>query len=165
MQVILPSRRSLWGVRLFNTGALVLPMAAGVALGYWISDRGVRWLPNVVGVLALVFLAGLVLMVAGAGLLSASDGRPRRKRLIALATLALMTLVVRVAIWAVAQPSPLSLLDPARMGEVFRADAAQYRDLSRALERPVRLLAQESDDAKSGRSPSTCHRRSCLYSS
>lgn len=120
------------GGLLFSLGALTLPVGVGAVGGYWMADAGVRWVPTTLGTLAVLAAVGLVLMAVGVRL-SATEAAPKHKRLAGLAVLATIAIGVRFAVWAVSEPSPLSLRSETELLSIYRADTRQVADLERVL--------------------------------
>jgi hypothetical protein len=135
------SRATTIGNGLSAAGALLLPLGAGAAGGYWIADRGVRWVPDTIGILLAVWLAGLIAMAAGSALTGPIAGAgPRRKRVALLMALAMAVGAVRVGVHFAAKPTPLAVRSSREFAEIFRADAAHQRDLDRTLAFAIRSL-------------------------
>ncbi len=144
------------GQLLYAGGGLALTALVGAGLGYWAADREVRWLPTMVGWLLVLGVAAVIGMAVGLYLLGPAAGHRRgRRRILALAALALVGAGGRLAVERAAAPSPLTAMSPEAYERSFRLDAQQVRELDRALERTVRLLeAQEGlFDAGVGRVP------------
>jgi hypothetical protein len=151
----LPPGRARLGRLLDTLGQLGLPIGAGMALGFWIADRGVRWLPTMLAGLLLLALASLLLIAAGAWLrgravVESAAGRRLRKRVVAVAALALLALGGRLALWWAEQPSPLTRLAAEQRDAAFAIDLARYRDYDRSLELLVRRLEEEPRLALAG---------------
>lgn len=130
------------GRGLYVGGGLLLAGLAGVAVGYWLSDRGLHWLRTMLPALSLLGLLGLLAMAYGSLRLGETGWRRARRRTIALLALGLLAGVVRLGVHWAARPSPLSLLSPQLYGEVAAADESQYRILVANLEQSVRRLGE-----------------------
>jgi hypothetical protein len=138
-------RRAAIGRLLDGAGRLGLPFAAGLGAGYWIADRGARWLPDVLAGLLLLVLVSSLLMATGFALrrrlvTETAAGLRVRKRLVALSLLVAVALGARLAVWWAEQPSPLTRLAPAERRLAFAIDVDRYRELERSLELLVRRL-------------------------
>lgn len=123
-------------------GQLCLPLGLGLAGGYWISDRGVRWMPSMLEILSIFFLVALLLILLGQWLKGKIarevDGASVvRKRVVVLLGLALLAVVVRLGAYWLEQPSPLTGLDESDLRTSFALDTRQYQDIDRELERLV----------------------------
>lgn len=127
---------------LYVGGGLWLAGLVGVAVGYWLSDRGLHWLRSMLPALSVLGLLGLLAMAYGSLRLGETGWRRARRRTIALLALGLLAGVVRLGLHWAAQPSPLSLLSPQRYSEVAHADESQYRLLVANLEQSVRRLGE-----------------------
>ncbi len=146
--------RASAGRVLWWTGALLLPLTVGAGAGYWVADRGARWLPTTLGALVLLGLIGVVCMAAGLYLLGPAVGRPRgRRRIVALGVLAVLGAGARVGLELMGGPSPLTSLDPKAHELAVRLDARQVTELDRALGGLVDLLAARGDLFAAGGPP------------
>jgi len=139
------SMRARAGRLLDALGQLGLPIGAGLVAGFWIADRGVRWLPTMLSAVLLVAVASLVLIAAGFWLrrqthTEAPGGRRLRKRVVAVLGLAVAALAAHLALWWTEQPSPLTALSPASRAAAFAEDVRRYRDYDRGIELVVRRL-------------------------
>jgi hypothetical protein len=120
---------------------VLLPLGIGAAAGYWVSDRGVRWVPDTVAVLLLGWLLALLLMIAGSVLSGPLAGiAPKRKRIVFLGALALLAVAVRIGVHYASKPTPLAQRAPAEFAALIELDATQYRDLDRTLDGTTRAL-------------------------
>jgi hypothetical protein len=129
------------GNALFMLGAVFLPLGAGAAAGYWIADRGVRWVPDTVAGLLLVWLLGLLLMLGGSVLSGPIAGVARnRKRILSLGALAVLVVAVRIGVYFASKPTPLAQRTPIEFAELLQNDAVQVRDLDRTLDGSIRAL-------------------------
>lgn len=138
-----PDPRVLTGRILFAAGALALPLGIGIALGWYAGDRGVRWMPTLLGALCLFWIGSLLLMILGSRL-EGSAGQPAGRKRVALAALGIVLLAgVRMSVAWLEQPSPLTSLDLPTYRRVYANDAARYQELSRTLDRSLRVLAEQ----------------------
>jgi hypothetical protein len=130
---------------LYGLGALTFPLGLGLGLGYWVADRGVRWVPSMVGVVLATWIGGLLLLVAGTYALGPLRGnRHGRKRTVVFGTSIVVAAVLYAGAKVLSQPTPLTSMPPQQFERSFAADALLYRDLDRALAGVVALLdAQE----------------------
>lgn len=129
---------SRFGSALVATGALALPAILGVAVGYWVSDVGVPWMPDTVGILAVAaIVAGAAILVGSAvrGRLYAEsvEGRRLRKRSLAGLGLVALAALARLAVEWTQQPSHLSSLSETEYNAAFEADRNRYLQLSAEL--------------------------------
>ncbi len=129
------------GNALFTLGALLLPLGIGAAAGYWIADRGVRWVPDTLAGLLLVWFLGFVAMLAGSMLAGPISGATaKRKRIVVLFALAMLVVAARIGVYEASKPTPLAAKSPAEFARLFQDDAIQYRDLDRTLDGSMRAL-------------------------
>ncbi len=147
-RILAGTRRAWWGRFLDALGQLGLPLGIGLVAGFWIADRGVRWLPSMLSTVLLLAAACLLLIGAGYWLRGRAVeesplGRRVRKRVVVLLALALTALGARLALFWVVQPSPLTQLSETARAEAFAIDSQRYRDYDRALELLVRRLESE----------------------
>lgn len=146
-----PARSVLVGRVIFALGALCLPFGLGVALGFWVADREVRWFPTTLTWLLGLWLVGLLLMVLGGYRLGPAVGSPRGRKRIALCALLLVLVAgARLVVHLVAQPSPLTALSRAELTRTCATDAERYRELSQALARVNQALAARQELFPSG---------------
>lgn len=151
-----PDPRERAGQLLYAGGGLLLTALVGAGLGYWAADREVRWLPTMLGGLLVLGVVAVIGMALGLYLLGPAAGHRRgRRRILALAALAVVGAGGRLVIDRAAAPSPLTAMSPEAYERSFRLDAQQVRELDRALERTVRLLEAQQGlfDAGAGRVP------------
>lgn len=141
--------RIRFGRVLDRLGQLCLPLGAGLAAGYWLSDFGVSWTPQMLGILSLFFLLALSLVFCGQWLKGrivrrTEGGAVVRKRTVTLTVLALLAAAARLAVFWLEQPAPLTLLEGDALRRSFALDTRQYRELDQELERLVgRIEAAE----------------------
>ncbi len=137
-----PMRRIWIGRSLFAGGAMTLPLGLGVNIGYWIADRGVRWLPTLLGTLLVIGGLALIAMIAGSVLMGPAAGKPNgRKRIVFFATMLLFAGVGRYVVHGLAKPVALTSLSADDFDRVCSLDGRQVQDLERGLDATVRLLA------------------------
>jgi hypothetical protein len=121
------------GSTLVYIGEVGVPLGMGMVLGYWISDRGVPWLPGMLSGLSAYALVCIALMVAGHGLRGKAFeetpvGSRLRKRMLLFLALTVLAGVGRLIVWqseAVGEAPSL---------EEIAAEAGRYQDLDRELE-------------------------------
>ncbi len=134
-------RRVAVGTLLDRLGQLALPLGLGLFFGYWMSDRGVAWMPTMLAGLAVFFAYSLLLILAGQWLKGkvvrkgeARGGLRVRKRVVTLLVLAALAAGVRLGVHVLEQPAPLTRLGADELRTSFELDTAQYRRLERELE-------------------------------
>ncbi|MGE0707686.1 MAG: YiiX/YebB-like N1pC/P60 family cysteine hydrolase [Planctomycetota bacterium] len=146
--------RVVLGKTLYAGGGLALAVGAGVALGWYLGDRGARWLPTLLGALSLLGCAALLAMVWGSYLLGPLRGRPRgRRRIVVGAALIVVLCLVRLGVAWLARPSPLSSLELSDYRRVFAEDAARYRELDATLGGALRTIGGQGAIAAPGDPP------------
>jgi hypothetical protein len=141
-----PAGLRLGLARLFDSlGLLGLPLGVGVAVGFWVADRGVRWLPHVLEALILLGVACLLMLLLGMRLrrghleITPAGVRVRRRVAVVFALLLVASLAWLITDLA-EQPSPLTTLPPESLAEAFAQDADRYREHAAGLERLVARL-------------------------
>lgn len=138
---VVPSQTRV-GRAFYVGGGLLLAVLLGVAIGYWLSDRGLPWLRTMLPALLVFGLIGLVAMAYGSLRLGATGWRRARRRTIALLALALLAALVRLLVHFATQPAPLSTMSAEAYAVVAAADQVQVQVLSANLEQIVRRLAE-----------------------
>lgn len=138
-------RRIAFGRWLDRTGQLALPLGVGLALGFWISDLGVRWMPSMLGGLSVFFVGALLVILLGQWLkgrvVRQTEGKSTvRRRTVVLLFLALAAAGVRLGVYWLEQPSGLTRLDELALEQSFTLDTQQLTDLEQGLERTVARL-------------------------
>lgn len=137
--------RAKAGVVIHRLGEWAFPACVGTAIGFYLADRGVPWLPNVLA-LVLVTSAVALLMIAGGRALrglayrNSEQGRVLRRRVLAATLLGLLAGVGRLVLFWVEQPSPLTSLDRDAFDQTYHADAQRYAELDAGLEHYLVVL-------------------------
>jgi hypothetical protein len=91
------------GELLGRLGTAGLPLALGAMLGFCAADRGMRWLPTMLGLLLLAVIVSLALMIAarvvqGTAWHPDATGRRVRRRIIVSLGLVAVGLLLRLAL-------------------------------------------------------------------
>ena len=112
--------------------------ALGIVLGFWGSDRGLRWVPDMaqwlLGVWALTVLAAFAsLRIVRKHLTETPRGLKLRRTMLALLVLTLLGLGGWVAMKHLERPVLLTMMPAAKFHEAFELDAASYRELDRGM--------------------------------
>jgi len=123
-------------------GRAGLPLAAGLVGGYLAADRGVRFLPTLLGLVLVVLLLSFGAVIAARFALGRAHrltpaGLKLRRRVILAAGAAALVVFARLALFWAEQPSPLTTLPEHELVAALGEDAARYRELDGALERMV----------------------------
>jgi hypothetical protein len=138
-------RRHKLGLVLHRLGVWTLPACFGAALGFYVADRGVSWLPSMLGALLIVGALSLVAIAGGRALQDKahrmSDGEwvMRRRVLVAL-FLAIMAGFAQIVLIWVEQPTPLTQLTRDEFDRTFVLDARAYAEFDAGLEHYLTLL-------------------------
>jgi hypothetical protein len=121
----------------------------GTALGFWIADRGVRWLPTVLGLLLLACAVSLLTIMSGRvikgkALKLTARGIRIRRRIIFCLLLTTVLILARLGIYWAQRPSPLTQLASTKFDEAFRVDLGRYREYDTGIERLLQSLESEA---------------------
>lgn len=139
-------RERVGGV-MHRLGIAGLPLALGAMLGFYAADRGMRWLPTMLGFVLVAAIVSLGLM-AGARLVQGTAwhptavGRRVRIRVIAMLGFLAVALILRLSLFWVAQATPLTALTEADFNRAFTADVQQYREYDESLRGLIDAVAQ-----------------------
>ncbi len=139
--------RARLGRALTLGGGGLLPVGVGVVFGFFAADRGVRWLPSMLGILLVLAAVSLAAVLVG-GVLSGGvhrmtpEGRRVRRRVLVVLGLLSLALTVRLVLFWVTQPTPLTAMSPAEFNRAFAADATQYREYDENLRSIIDALAR-----------------------
>jgi len=138
-----------WRRTLASALDLLWPMgpvlAVGISLGFWASDRGMRWVPDV-GQWLLAIFALTVLFAFGALRLARKHttetptGLRLRRTMLVLLVLSLLGLAGWVGMNFLEAPTPLTTLPPDEFDRAFVIDADSYQELDRGMASLVRQL-------------------------
>ena len=132
-----------------HPGHVGLALGAGILIGFWLADRGVRFLPTALGAVLIVFLVGSLAVVLarflqGEAFEETPDRRRIRKRVVAVGAIAVAAAALRLVVFWMESPSPLTRLSERDFNAAFEIDTARYRELERDLERTVAFLEAPS---------------------
>jgi len=132
-----------------HPGHVGLALGAGILIGFWLADSGVRFLPTALGAVLVVFLVGsLAVLLARFLQGTAFDDTPSlrriRKRVVAVGAIAVAAAALRLVVFWMEAPSPLTRLSEGDFDAAFEIDAARYRELDLDLERAVAFLEAPS---------------------
>lgn len=133
------------GAIFHRLGSWVLPGCVGAALGFYLADRDVRWMPTMLALLLVV--GGLSLLAIAGGRAMQGDafrqterGRVVRRRVLVAASLAFAAAFGRLVLFWVQQPSPLTELSQDEFDRTFLLDGQSYREYDQGLEHYLILL-------------------------
>ncbi len=131
-------------------GKLCLPLAAGLALGFYAADQGMRWLPTMLEILLFILVAGFVAIPLGRilqGKLYEDSARKKRlrKRVLFFIGLACLALIARLVLHSVKEPRPLTELSTTEFNLAFEMDAQRYLELDSGLESALNFLTRQKD--------------------
>ncbi|MCO4768618.1 MAG: hypothetical protein KDA24_01215 [Deltaproteobacteria bacterium] len=113
-------------------------LALGITLGFWASDRGMRWVPDVgqylLGVWAVtVLFAYGSLRIARKHMTETPTGLRLRRSMLVLLVLSLAGLAGWVAMGHLEEPTPLTVMPPAEFDRAFELDSATFRELDQGM--------------------------------
>ncbi|MCK9462303.1 MAG: hypothetical protein M0R80_21980 [Proteobacteria bacterium] len=128
-----------------HPGHLGLAAGAGVLVGFWLADSGVRFLPTAVGAVLVTVLAGFLAVILsrvlqGTALEDTAERRRVRKRVLAVGAIAVAAATLRLVVFWMESPSPLTQLSEDDFDAAFEIDTARYRELEGGMERAVAFL-------------------------
>lgn len=122
------------GRGLLSGGYVLISVALGVALGYWASDREIRFFPTMLATVFTLGTAGLSLFALGAQLeREERDRRSIGRRAVVSAALALAGLLGLLALFVASRPTALTTMADAELRRAHELDARYVRDLDRTL--------------------------------
>ena len=130
---------------LHRLGVWTFPACVGATVGFYIADRGVPWLPDMLAALLVVSAIALLLIGGGRAMLGQAfrktpEGRVVRRRVIVSTSLAFAAGLARLALFWVEQPSPLTELSRDDFDQTYLVDAQSYAELDAGLEHYLVLL-------------------------
>ncbi len=133
------------GYALDKFGTWLLPACLGIALGFYCADQGMRWLPSMLSVLLLAGAIALLALAGGRVLQGQAFHRtPRglvlRKRVLAAVVLAVIAGGLRLVMFLVDRPSPLTELTSEEFETTFELDGNNYHEYDRGIEHTLTLL-------------------------
>jgi len=133
------------GKILGRLGHSSLPLAAGILAGFWLADREARFLPTTLGLVLVLILLGALLIPAGRILQGEAfedtpDRRRLRKRVLAFGAVALAAGTLRLAVFWMESPSPLTELSAADFNAAYEIECALYVELNRGMDKAVAFL-------------------------
>ncbi len=131
-------------------GAFGLPLTVGLAGGFLLADRGVRWLPTMLSLVFGLCIVFTLAIIGGRFLMGdtwtpTEKGKRVRRRVIAAGALLTLVLGGRLCLFWVERPSPLTELSENDFNRAFVADAAAYRDYDSTLRGIVDVLERKRD--------------------
>jgi hypothetical protein len=138
-------RHAKLGRILHRIGAWGFPGCVGAAIGFYLADRGVPWLPTMLALLLVLGALCLIAVAGGRALLgnafrSTPEGRVVRRRVLVAVGLAMFAGLARLALVWVEQPSPLTSLTTDEFDQTFVLDARSYHEYDTGLENTLILL-------------------------
>jgi hypothetical protein len=130
-------------------GVIGLGASFGTALGFWIADRGVRWLPTVLGLLLVASAVSLLTIMSGQvikgkALKLTARGIRIRRRMIFCLLLTTVLVLARLGVYWAQRPSPLTQLASTKFDEAFRVDLDRYREYDTGIERLLQSLESKA---------------------
>ncbi|NVB38961.1 protein tyrosine phosphatase [Pseudenhygromyxa sp. WMMC2535] len=110
-----PRQRKL-GLVLHRLGVWIVPACLGAAIGFYLADQGLAWLPDMLGLLLIIGALALLFVAGGRALQGdafrkTAHGREVRRRVLVATFLAMAAGVTRLAVFWVSQDSPLTELE------------------------------------------------------
>jgi uncharacterized protein YycO len=128
-----------------RVGILGLPLTFGMVLGFYLSDRGVRFMPTLASIvllsaaLSLLCLA-LARLLKGTGYAYVQRERVIRKSVSFFLVLAVLLISGRLFVFWSEQDSPLTAMETEDFDKAFSFDLQQYRILTNGLNESVSFL-------------------------
>jgi len=141
--------RSKVGNLLYYIGLLGLPLALGVALGFYAGAWGVRWMPTMLEIFLMICIVSLLAIICGRVLEGSATKKGEtvlrlRRRVILSIVLVGLVIVGRLAVYWIKQPCPLTELSPAKFKMVFETDLRNYFEYDKAIARHINTLEKYS---------------------
>lgn len=122
-----------------------MPVCVGVIVGFYAADQGMRWLPTMLGILLLGGAFALLMRMAGRAMQGqafhvGAKGLRVRKRVLAGVALVVLAGTLRLILFMVQQPSPLTALTSDEFETTFELDSENYREYDLGIENTLILL-------------------------
>ncbi len=146
-----PSRWSLLGGEMLHRiGHFSVPLAGGIIVGYYLSDRGIRLVPTTLGFVLLVLVLGFVFillgrLLQGTAFIDSPEKKRIRTRVVALSLLAGIAVAGRLVMFWVEAPSPLTDLSKGDYNRAFDIDLSRFRAIDHEIEGAVGFLESRDD--------------------
>ncbi len=145
------------GGRLDKAGQLMLPVALGAGLGFFLADRGMRLLPTMLE-LSLSWVVIALLLIAGGRWIRirAGGSRPDAQRwVVAALLLAGVGIGAQLVIHRIDNPTALTGMSKADFDATYAKDAARYAEIDQTLgnlldQLSAQNLPPQDDDAMLG---------------
>ncbi|MCP4676979.1 MAG: hypothetical protein GY854_15960 [Deltaproteobacteria bacterium] len=140
----------LLGKTLHRIGHFSVPLAAGIIVGYYISDRGVRLVPTTLGFVLLVLVLGFVSIplgrfLQGQAFIDTPEKKRIRTRVVVFGLLASIAVVLRLVVFWVEAPSPLTDLPKSDYNRAFDIDLSRFRAIDHEITGAVGFLEGRDD--------------------
>jgi hypothetical protein len=129
-------------------GTLSPALGVGIAIGFYLADQGVRWLPTTLSIVLGFVALGLFLVPLGSYLegeaFKVDQKRKRiRRRVVASLFIGSVAVIARLVVFWMQAPSPLTSLSQPAFGRVFRLDSERYKSLDKSLEGFYQTLVRQ----------------------
>jgi hypothetical protein len=134
------------GARMDKAGQLMLPLAIGAGVGFFLADRGMRLLPTMLQLSFTWVVIALVLIGAGRWIrIRAGDGGAEKTRWVVLALcLAALGIGAQLMLHRLDAPTALTGMTTAEFDATFSQDAARYVEIDKTLGRLLDRLSEQN---------------------
>ncbi len=131
-----------FGKLLDRLGHISLPLAGGILVGFYFSDQGMSFLPSTLTIaLGLLILGALSMplgrLLQGRAFTDTAGERRIRRRVVVLSAVAALAAVVRLAVFLMEAPSPLTEMPRKQLDQAMAIDGERLRSLIDGMERAV----------------------------
>ncbi len=138
------------GKLVYVLGLLGLPLGIGMMIGYYISDRGVRWMPDMLRIFltcAIISLFAIITgrIVSGKSLKITPDGLKIRRRVIFCLILMMLVLAGRLAVHYSQKPNALTRMSVKEFDRTFLLNTQLYNQYSKALDGQFEILSDQKE--------------------
>ncbi|MCB9764804.1 MAG: protein tyrosine phosphatase [Alphaproteobacteria bacterium] len=146
--VRVPGRMYRSGTLFYYGGVLTFAASVGAAVGFFASDFGVPWLPDMVSTVLAVCVVSLLFVILGRWLrgkaFTETPGGVRVSRRLILG-MGVVSLLLAGNLWVyrAAEPSPLTSLSEEEYETAFAQDLQHYQEFDAGMDRLLRILEAE----------------------
>jgi hypothetical protein len=130
-------------------GVAAFPLGMGLAVGFYVADQGVRWLPTMLGALALLAMLSMLALLCGRLMQGEAfkvtpKGKRVRRRLFVMLAVIILAIFARFVVYWLDEDTPLTALGEDEFNRAFAADASKYSEYDAGLDRLAAELERHS---------------------